>query len=233
MNSKTIKQILGIIGIIFLIYLLCFLIITFKAISQLRAVKGSEGFPVTTLFNIKENRITDHSTIYNKDEAIEYYCCIDSLYLVHVVRIGKIDDVIFPDKINFSSKEDFPFGKQSFFNSTIPPALSPIYLDFLSSYDVRLLPLTDIEKIDLYINGEMLKNDTITYHILSYSIKATSISYSFNDSNKEDMNSMSKYNPDPPVSKLIFYRTSDAMLYIINISQNDKSEPDITNILRF
>lgn len=230
--NKRVKQVIIILLLIFLLYIVYFIISDSVRVSQLNAVEGNSDFPTSDVFNIKENNITAQSVIYNKGDLIEYDFCIDSLYIIHIVKIGKIrDDINFWNLIKFIPKDKSSINK-SFNLVSIPPLLPTDYVDFLSFYDVNLLPHMDVENINIYLNGEMISKDTITDYVLSYSIKASSISYSFNSFERENMKSISKHSSNPTISKLVFYKSIDGNLYIMNISTNNENTINIANLLK-
>lgn len=231
MNSKRIKYIGLIVFIIVVAYLFYVIVEYFITISQLKAMEGNQDFPTTELFDVSENRITNQVVIYNNQEIIEYFCCIDSFYLIDVVKIGTMKSSSdFLNSIHFLNK--FPFEKQSSKLVSIPPPLDIHFWDFSSLYDIKKFPIIDVENINIYIEEELLKQDTLTNCILASSIKASFVSFEFNNSNAENMRSISKKGVNPNVSKLILYKSEDNILYVILISTIDGSNPEITSILK-
>jgi hypothetical protein len=230
----------GIIAV-FVMYLLYKTITHFVIASQLEAVEGNPDFPTTELLSITEDRITAQSVIYNKKKLVEYYCCIDSFYSLNVVKVGTIQDSSnFFKSIHFVTKEQFPVDNTSSYFKGILPFQSYHFTDFISSYDVRLLPNLDVKSINILLDGQLLKQDTLTNHVLSYAIQTSFVSFEFNHSHERSMSSSSFHSLQNdlgkhialPISKLVFYRTADNILYIMNISTVDDSEPDISNILK-
>lgn len=231
MNSKRIKYIGLIVFIIVVAYLFYVIVEYFITISQLKAMEGNQDFPTTELFDVSENRITNQVVIYNNQEIIEYFCCIDSFYLIDVVKIGTMKSSSdFLNSIHFLNK--FPFEKQSSKLVSIPPPLDINFWDFSSLYDIKKFPIIDVENINIYIEEKLLKQDTLTNCILVSSIKASFVSFEFNNSNAENMRSISKKGVNPNVSKLILYKSEDNTLYVVLISTIDGSNPDITSILK-
>jgi hypothetical protein len=215
----------GAVGIV-VSYLLFFFINAYITRSRLNTIDGKSNFDITSILDISKDRITAESETYNKEEFVEYDCRIDSIYSITIVKVGEVANTKLENILSFSNKR-FPVRDGWFvYNVTTAHPMATMFLtNYWFYYNVFLLPMKEkVNKVNIYVQGEIFEKEMINNSTLSYSVKDTSVQFSFNDINKADMYLSQFGTRKPPLSNMFFSMDKDNNLYIGCVS-TDKGCP--------
>ena len=215
------------LGIIIITYLLYFFAYCIIARNRLNTIEGKSNFDVTTILNLSKDRITIENEIFNKKEFIEYNCIIDSMYCISIIRVGKITNIELFSSLHFR-KQDFPSRDGWFrFDITTPHPMAMIDMvpvNHFPWYNVFLLPLKEIDKINIFVNGKVVDKEYINEILVSYFIEAYSTTFSFNNINKGDL--MFSYSAiDNPILVNIFFTVDKKMNLYIGCASTKRGTP--------
>jgi len=169
--------------------MLFFLTSKFIAMSRLETIEGKSNFDVTTILNVSKGRITAESETYNNKIFIQYDCIIDSAYYITVVKVGKMMNINYLNNLYFAN-EQFPSGDSWFSHPMMSPSpyqLEGFFSPYIVIYNVFLLPLKEIDKIDVFVYGEIIDKEYINGTTVSYFIESPGIAFSFNNRNRSDL----------------------------------------------
>jgi hypothetical protein len=198
---------------------------------RIKKHEGTSVFEITSIVPISVNRITEAVEFYNKDKFIEYDCLIDSIIHIHVIKVGDHFDGNISEVFSFT-KKGIPEHNDWFeYQMKMPPPsyFCQILNQYCSSFNVFTLPMNRIETICAYVNGKEIhlidKSETNLY----YSIRAQSISYSFNHETQADLIT-SLFGNDPPISYLMVCIDKEKRVYVVNISSVKGDCPPLDEI---
>jgi hypothetical protein len=188
-------------------------------------------FDISTVLNISPNRLTHIFETYNKGKFIEYDAVIDSLYCITIIKVGerannRLFDSIKFDRVLFSSDEGW-------FNNNRATAFTTVGFsaNYVSWYNVLLLPLEQIDDISVWISGKVVDKDTTIDNTISYSLISYSIAFSFNRRNLDDLDFTHISLSEPTLSNLAFTIDKEQNCYIMHISTTQGRAKTLREIL--
>ncbi|MBO4543321.1 MAG: hypothetical protein J5725_09100 [Bacteroidales bacterium] len=219
-NVKMVRKVCkivfwGILGIE-IPYILFFFIYTSIAMSKLKTINGKSVFDVTAILDISKDRITMESETYNKKEFIEYDCIIDSTYYITIVKGGKISNTKLQNCLRFAN-QPIPSRENRFNYDLTSPAPFPLdgfTTPYFAIFNVFTLPLKEIDKINVFVNGKIISKEYINDNMVSYFVESRSTTFSFNNINKFDMEFIYAEISDPLPANIFFTIDADKNLYI-------------------
>jgi hypothetical protein len=222
----------GILGIV-IFYLLFFFIYTSISKNRLNTIEGKSNFDIATILSISKDSITTENETYNKGEFIEYDCIIDNTYYISIIKVGEIGNITLSDSLCFEN-QFFP-SREGWFNyeiTTPHPMANMIPINYIPWYNVFLLPFKEINKINIFIDGEIFKKEWLNSRTLSYSLGMSHAQFSFNNMNKVDL----EFSPvgiikQPPFSNIFFIIDENHNLYIGCTSTNIGNSKTLSEII--
>lgn len=181
-----ISSILKIVGLAIVLFVISFFIINYVSRSRLsRAV--SLAFDITKVVAIERDSISEQAEIYNKGNFIEYECvykdsCLDLVNLGYVdSSIHHVEDIV--EVIN----TPMPFPN-SFFSKLI--ASSPYSVratPVTVFYNVYTLPYSSLNKVKLYIKGQIKNKISESATTVKYELSANRIDIALNNSSEVEV----------------------------------------------
>ena len=170
---------------------------------------------MSSILNIKEERVTYESELKKKDEFIGVKGMIDSLYYFYLIKVGKETQGKNLNEVIKTINKDFP-SRNSWSNNDF------IYVDEISLnqnftpwFNTSIIPLKNIQSIEMYIKGDTISEEKINDNLITYSINTHFICISFNNFNKNDFSYSSFYNSE---SSIIFIKDKNSNLYIMSLA---------------
>ena len=217
MVRKVCKIVFWGIFVIIISYILFFFIYTSIAMSKLKTINGKSVFDVTVILDIPKDKITMESETYNKKEFIEYDCIIDSTYYITIVKVGKISNTKLQNCLRFAN-QPIP-SRENWFNydlmSPAPFPLDGFTTPYFAIFNVFTLPLKEIDKINVFVNGKIISKEYINDNMVSYFVEScSSTTFSFNNINKFDMEFIYAEISNPLPANIFFTIDADKNLYI-------------------
>jgi hypothetical protein len=195
-----------------------------NTLNKIKPLQEEPKFQISSVLNIDRKRIVFHSAYRLKGDFLCINYLIDNKYYLSISKFGKLKADITGDNFITIKKHDFSNGYNWFGYNNIayPRGDTDFYQNFEPVYNVSLLPLLEIKNINLYIRGEIISKKLIEDDsIIEYEIKASYISFSFNNLDKK----IFAYGAKESKCSLIFAKDTSNNFYIINLAPIS----DITN----
>lgn len=213
-TRRTYTNILKLIAFLIVAYLLYFFISVTLSQRKLSVKENRGEFQLSTLLPIKEKRIFYESLLNKKDDFIGVRGTIDSSYYFSIIKLGKIKPDQKLDKFVRIRVTDIP-ERNSWFNYDIVSA-NPLSMmqNFTPFINIVILPISVLNKVEMYVKGQVDSYEIIGDTILEYKVNSSNIDFSFNDLNKNDFG----YIGFKELSSIVFIKDKSNNLYIMNVS---------------
>ena len=181
---SRIIQIFRLIAIAIALYFLAFFIVVIVKDVRIRVKTridvNTKYFDISAIVDTNKHCITEDYTTFYDEAFVCYDCIIDSVYHFSISKIG-----VFDRKGNlgdYSLTNDFIIDRHRNRHLSV---ISPIH--FSPDIDIGYLPNESVEKILLYVDGEILSKTIVRDNFVVVKMFVGSFACSFNDHDSQDL----------------------------------------------
>ena len=220
-----ISIILKILGLSIALAIISFFILNYLARSRLNRIVNPT-FDITKVVAIERASISEHSEVYNDGSFIEYECvykdsCLD------LVNLGRVDPLFHhvEDIVEVTNTPiSFP---NSFFPNLIAPEPYSVSVQITSFYNVYSMPYSSLNKVKLYIKGQIKNKISESTTTVKYEVSANRIDIALNNSPEVGLSYNLGIDNNRTDAELVF-NLHNGNLYVVVLTK----ALDVNNLLK-